>query len=264
MATQKNVLILIGILGLSYMIILLLSPKDITDYTIADTEYWGGTNNRLLLKTAYDYNNKDNVLLFPQTIGEWKSFNYRYPDYVYNVLNAEIMLSRGYTKDNKNIIWMDIINSKTGESFHKQRICIKGAGWNIDNESIVEFNMVDNSNSFAKLYANRLDISKGDKRQVMVYWFMFKKFGYNDSVTMIRLSSTIHNNTEETFGLMKKFIEGQLFYKMYNGTKEDEITTAEYIIDEYGDSGKIAIMVSILIPLGMVFIGIRNGNKDKK
>ena len=234
---QKNILVLICILSLSYITIFLLSPKDIADYTVVDTEYWRETGNRLLLKTVYGYNDKDNILSFPKILGEWKGSDFKYPESVYAKLNAEILLSRTYVRnDNRNdsrngsrdIVWMDIINSKTGESFHKQKICVKGSGWIIDDESIAEFDIRD-----GKLYANKLYISKENKKQVMIYWFMFKKFGEKDDVTMIRLSAPVRNNdTEKTLGSIKEFIEEQLFNEIYKGTKK-EITTAEYLIEKW-------------------------------
>lgn len=258
---DKKILILIGILSLSYIIIFLLVPKDITDYTIADTEYWRETQNRLLLKTAYNYNDKDSIASFPKNIGEWKSFDYRYPSNVYAKLNAEILMSRTYSKNNGNntgsIIWMDIINSKTGESFHKQKLCVTGQGWNIDNDSMAEFRIADPSNPFTTLYVNKLDISKGNKKQVMIYWFMFKEIGDKDAVSMIRLSSPVRNNdTQKTFNLIKGFVENQLFDTMYKGKKE-EITVAEDLINKYGNGGRIGIVLGILIPLGIIFVGIR-------
>lgn len=253
---QKNILILIGIISLSYVLIFLLSPKDITDYTIADTEYWRETKNRLMLKTAYDYN-KESIASFPKNLSDWKGFNFKYKDKVYEVLNADILLSRAYTKDRKNIIWIDIINSKTGESFHKQRICAEGGGWTIDSESIAEFKIADAPNPFTKFYANRLDVSKDDKKQIIIYWFMFKKFGAKDAVTMIRITSSVDNNdVEKTFSLIKEFVEGQLFNAMYEKAGEETITTAESILKGYGNKGLLAMIMAILIPLGITITGV--------
>lgn len=239
--------------------IFLLSSKDITDYTIVDTEYWRETSSRLLTKTAYEYNNIDNIKSFPKTLGDWNSFDFRYQDSVYKILNADILLSRAYTKGDGNPIWMDIINSKTGESFHKQKICIIGAGWTVDNESIAEFEIADPPNPFTKLYANRLDVSKGDKKQIMIYWFMFKKFGSKDAVTMIRISIPVNNNEtmDATFDRMKSFVEGQLFDAMYEKSGTESITTAEYIRKQYGNKGLFAMVVMLLIPIGIVITGIR-------
>ncbi len=255
-AIQKNFLILIGILSLSYIIIFLLAPKDIADYTVADTAYWRETENRLLVKTIYEYSNKEAIQDFPVNLGAWKSSDFRYSDNVYALLKADILMSRAYTSGG-NLIWMDIINSKAGESFHAQRICVQGAGWHIDNESVAEFRIANPPNPFTKLHTNRLDISKGDKKQVMVYWFMFKRFGGNDSVTMIRLSSPVVYNESATFDSIKGFVEGELFNAMYERAKPENITLAEYIIRKHGKTGMVAITLGVLAPISLVFLGIR-------
>ncbi len=254
---QKHVLILIGIISISYILIFLLSSKDITDYTVVDSEYWRETPNRLLTKTAYEYNNKEEIAKFPQNLSDWRGFDYKYKDSVYKLLNADLIMSRAYTKDRKNIILMDIVNSKTGESFHKQKICLEGAGWTIDSESITEFKIADAPNPFTKLYANRLDISKKDKKQIVIYWFMFKKFGGRYAVTMIKVTSPVVNNTEETFGIVKSFVEDQLFDEMYQKGKLESITTAEYIVEQYGNKGVFAMIIMLLMPVGITIVGIR-------
>jgi hypothetical protein len=255
-SVQKDLLILIGILSLSYVVIFLMAPRDIADYTVADTEYWRESENRLLLKTAYDFNNKEAIQVFPKQIGDWESYNIIYPDAVYEKLNAEVLLTRGYNANN-SLIWMDIINSKVGESFHKQRICVEGAGWDVDNESIAEFRIASSSNPFTKLYANRLDVSKGNKKQVLIYWFMFKKFGSSDAVTMIRLSSPVRYNVSATFDSMKGFVEGQLFETMYERALPEKITVAEDMKRSYGIIGMLAIVLAVLIPLSVLFMGVR-------
>lgn len=258
MKIQKNILILIGLVSLAYIIMFLLAPRDITDYTVVDTEYWRETGNRLLIKTAYEYNNKMDIEKFPTELGAWKGYDYKYPDSVYKTLNADILLSRSYIKNDSIPIWIDFINSKTGESFHKQKICVTGAGWNVDSESVQEFKIADPPNPFTTLYTNRLDLSKGDRQQIMLYWFMFKKFGNKDAVTMIRISAPVNNNnTDATFNTVQDFLEGQLFGTMYKGTEAEEITNAEYFSKTYGNKGLMAMIAGILIPIGIVTTGVR-------
>lgn len=258
MTTKKEIIIMIGILLLSYIIVFLLSSKDITNYTIADTEYWRETDNRIMLKTAYEYNSESDIKLFPKTLGNWSSINFRYPNATYEKLNAVMLMSRAYTNTNGNIIWLDIINSKTGESFHKQNICIEGSGWNITSDTISEFKIAESPNPYTKLYANRLDITKKDRSQVIVYWFMFKKLGSGDAVTMIRLTAedTI-GNTENTFNSIKEFTEEQLFIAMYKKSEIENISTAEYIYQQYGNKGILGIIITMFIPIILIIIGIR-------
>lgn len=256
---QKDLIILIGILSLSFVVILLMAPKNITDLSIADTEYWRETEKRVMLKSAYDFTNKENIQPFPKTMGDWSGYDIIFPDAIYKDLNADIILTRAYNS-NDGLIWMDIITSKVGESFHEQRICVEGAGWTVNNESIAEFRIASMSNPYTKLYANRLEVSKGNNKQVIIYWFMFKKFGSSDAVTMIRLSSPVKYNETATFNTMKGFIEKQLFETMYERSLPDNKTVAEDIMKSYGKTGLLAIALAVLIPLGIMFIGVRRKN----
>ena len=61
---QKDPIALIGIIVLAYILIFLFAPHDIVDFTVVDTEYWRETENRLIVKSAYDYNNKESIELF--------------------------------------------------------------------------------------------------------------------------------------------------------------------------------------------------------
>lgn len=167
-------------------------------------------------------------------------------------------MTRGYAKNAEGIVWVDFINGKTGESFHKQKICIEGAGWTIDSESIAEFKIADPPNPFTKFYANRLDVSKGNKKQIVIYWFMFKKFGAKDTVSMIRISVPADNNetTDILFNRAKDFIEDQLFDAMYKKGEIEIITNAEDIYKENGDKGLLVMIMAALIPIGITLIGV--------
>jgi hypothetical protein len=210
-----------------------------------------------MLKTAYEYNSKQELAVFPITLGEWRGFDYKYPDSVYKALNADVLMSRTYVKNNSGYLWIDFINSKVGSSFHKQKICLEGAGWNIDNESIAQFNIANNQNPFTKLYTNKLVYSKGNEKQIMLYWFMFKKFGSKDAVSMVRISTPVINNETASFGILKGFVEDELFKTMYKQAQPNTITVAENIMNTYGNSGIIAVAMGILIPFGLIFAGVR-------
>ncbi len=222
-------------------------------YTVVDTEYWRETGNRLLVKTAYDYNNKSDIEAFPAKLNEWNSYDYKYPQTVYEKLNADILLSRAYTQGFGKIIWLDIINSKVGESFHKQKICVEGAGWTIVNESVARLSVGKmDYNPYLSLYANRLDLVKNNERQVMLYWFMFKKFESDNAVTMIRLSAPVATNYSDTFDVMNEFVEKQLFTAMYKEAGPT-YTVAEKITKSYGTGGIIIIFTAILFPIALIF-----------
>jgi len=253
---QENLLTILGILLLAGVLIFLLAPSGIADYTVVGTSYWHETKDRLLLKTAYDYNNIEEIENFPTELGGWRGYDFRYPDSVYETLNASIILSRSYSAHG-DLIWMDIINSKKGASFHDPKICY-GHSWNIVNESIETFHVTGNQThlTFSEMHANRLDITNKkdpDTRQVVLYWFMFKRFS-DEGVSMIRLSAPVRTDPETTFATMKGFLEDELFAAMYEGEAEGA-TVAERMIEKRGVFGVFIIGILILVPVCLIFFG---------
>ena len=247
---------MLGVISLAAVLIFLLAPAGIADYTVVGTSYWHETRDRLLLKTAYEYNNIEEIRNFPAELGDWRGYDFRYPEHVYEMLNASIMLSRSYSC-NGDLIWMDIINSKKGESFHDPKICY-GGSWDITNESVATFHVTGNQThlTFSEMRANRLDITNKkdpNTRQVVLYWFMFKRFS-DEGVSMIRLSAPVRTDPETTFATMEGFLEDELFAAMYEGEVE-EITVAERIIEKHGALGAFIIGVLILVPVFLIFVG---------
>lgn len=253
---QENLLKASGILLLALVIIFLLAPSDIAEYTIVDTAYWGRTNASLLVKTAYDYNNQSDILRFPKQLGSWKGHDFRYPESIYESLQADVLLSRAYWNGG-DMLWMDIINSKIAKSFHNPKVCY-GSQFNITNESVVEYNVAGNRRYLAlsKMYSNGLELQgkrNPNDKQVVFYWYMYKIFGREHGCTMIRLSAPVKNSTEETFNVMKGFVEEQLFSEMYEKGMQETKTVAEDMIAKQGALGGFAIVLLLFVPFGLIF-----------
>ncbi|MEA1866305.1 MAG: exosortase-associated EpsI family protein [Euryarchaeota archaeon] len=248
---------MLGVISLAAVLTFLLAPAGIADYTVVGTSYWHETRDRLLLKTAYEYNNIEEIKNFPAELGDWRGYDFRYPKEVYETLNASIMLSRSYSRDG-DLLWMDIINSNKGESFHDPKICY-GGSWDIVNESVETFHVTGNQThlTFSEMRTNRLDIARKDNpdtRQVVLYWFMFKRFS-DEGVTMIRLSAPVKDDYEATFAMVKGFLEDELFAEMYEGEVK-EITVAERMIETRGALGVLLIVILILLPVCLIFSGL--------
>ena len=209
---QKNILTLFGIILLAGVLLYLMAPSGIADYTVVGTSYWHETKDRLLLKTAYNYNNIEEIKNFPTTLGDWRGYDFRYSEGVYELL---------------------IVDERV-ETFH-----VTGNQTHL---------------TFGEMRANRLDIENKknpDERQVVLYWFMFKRFS-DEGVTMIRLSAPVRDNPDATFAVMKGFLEDQLFAAMYESEAE-EVTVAERLIEERGIFGIIAMLILLLVPICLIF-----------
>jgi hypothetical protein len=248
---QKDPIALAGIILMAHILVFLLSPTNIMDFTVVDSEYWRESGNGQIVKSGYNYNDKESIEQFPMQLGEWTGYNYYYPDGV-DTLNAEIVLSRSYARGD-DLVLMDIVHSKMSESFHKQQICVEGQGWTIVNESkeLIEVNSTRH-NPYITIYVNKLDIEKNGTRQVMMYWFMFKKFRSSNAVTMIRLLAPVEHDYQQTSIMMGDFIMNQLFLAMYENVGITP-TIGETIIYGNKKAEHVSLFLALLTPLILIF-----------
>jgi len=245
-------LVIMGIVWISFVAIFLLAPENLTDYTVIDVAFHK-TEYRLMGKTAYNFNNPKDIAKIPHEIDGWRGVDFRYPKRVYEILDADIILSRAYSKGGR-VIWVDIINSDKRKSFHDPRVCY-GSRWNIVHEGVecIEFKN-RSSVIFDRIYVNRLDLeNKRDPslKLVVLYWFMFRG---GEGVTMFRLSSPAkdYNRTDE---VLKEFAR-DLLGLVYKEVKKPK-TLAETWIERYGALGYAGIATLITPALGMVAMGLR-------
>ena len=252
MDIKSYFLIIVGVIWISFIAILLLAPANIADYTVIDVAFHK-TEYRLIGKTAYNFNDPKDIAKIPHVINGWKGIDFRYPERVYEILDADIILSRAYSKNGK-LVWLDIINSDKRKSFHDPRVCY-GGSWNIVRESIecIEFKTSSNL-TFDKIYVNRLDLEyKKDPniKLVALYWFMFRG---GEGVTMFRLSSPA-NDYNSTCEVLKDFAK-DLLGLVYKEVKKPR-TVAESLIDRYGKLGYAVIVLSVVPALVAISMGLR-------
>ncbi len=245
-------LIIAGIIAFSAALLVILAPEGIAEYTVIDIAFHK-TEHRLIGKTTYNFNNASEIAKFPKRIDGWRGIDFRYPPRVYEVLEADIILSRAYSKGGK-IIWMDIINSERRKSFHDPRICY-GATWNIVGEKVESVSVNSTAAIFEKIYVNRIDLvnkKNPEKRLVVLYWFMFKR---GEGVTMIRLSSPVDKSYEETSEVMKDFVR-KIMGIMYEEVKRQR-SMGEAILEKYEYAG-VGIIAAMFLPSAVLIgLGVR-------
>jgi hypothetical protein len=246
----------LGIILLALVVIFLLAPYDIADYTLVDVKSGQRTEYGVLVKTSYQFNNKSDIERFPRHLEDWNGYDFVYPQYIYEAIDADIMLSRVYRNGDEEV-WMDIINSKVIKSFHDPRICF-GRTWDILNDTVEEINLVGNKSyiPFGKMFVNKLEMRHKKDANIslaMMYWFMFKPSFQERSITMIRLTSPVKGSFDQTFALMKSFLERELFDAMYQGKAEEARTIAENLIGVYGYAGYFVLLFFIAVPVSLIF-----------
>jgi len=245
-------LILAGVVWLAVVAMFLMAPSGLTNYTMIDVAFHR-TPYRMIGQTAYNFNDPNDIKRLPHKIDGWRGVDFRYPERVYEILNANIILSRAYSK-NGTTIWLDIINSDRRRSFHDPRVCY-GAKWDIVHESVIpiEFGNVSKY-GFERIYVNRLDlVNKKDRwmKMVVLYWFMFRG---GEGVTMFRMSSLAKdfNATCEKMEDFAKDLLGLVYKKV-----EKPKTIAQSFVEEHGALGYAGIFALLAPGLGMVAMGLR-------
>jgi hypothetical protein len=249
---KSTFIIIAGMIWFSAVLLVVLAPENLAEYTVIDTAFHK-TDHRLIGRAAYNFNNASEIAKFPRKIDGWHGIDFRYPERVYEVLEADIVLSRAYSKEG-NVIWMDVINSDKRKSFHDPRVCYGGA-WNIVNESVAEIDVNPTAITFDRIYVNRLDLENKNNQAMLVvfYWFMFRG---GEGVTMIRLSSPAHENSN-TYASMQNFVKS-LMNVMYEEVKKPR-SVGEAWVDEYGLAGNFGIAVLLLPPLALIaWVNVKN------
>ncbi len=245
-------LIMAGVIWLAVVAMFLMGPRGITNYTMIDVAFYR-TPYRMLGKTIYNFNDPKDIRRIPHKIDGWRGVDFRYPKRVYEILNANIILSRAYSKDGTTI-WLDIINSDRRKSFHDPRICY-GTKWDIVHESVIPIEFGNLSKVvFQKIYVNRLDlVNKKDRwmKMVVLYWFMFRG---GEGVTMFRMSA-LAKNFNTTCEKMKDFAK-DLLSLVYKKVEKPE-TIAQSWIEEHGVLGYADILALLAPGLGMMAVGLR-------
>jgi len=246
LSLKAQFLILSGVVLLTFSIMILFAPANLTNYVIIDVALHT-TPYRLVGKTHYDFNNVSSIEMLPKNINGWTGSDFRYPERVYRILQAKIILSREYTK-NGNIIWLDIINSDRRKSFHDPRICFS-VNWNIVKEGIVS---VPVNVGVKNIYVDYLYLSNKknpDLKLVSIYWYMLRG---SEGITMFRVNGFVNKNYNSTLETLKIFTSDVLGL-VYTNVKSSKPLI--YNLLNSGLGGIAGVIAAFAIPFAIIGYG---------
>lgn len=110
---------------------------------------------------------------FPENIGEWSGKSSRMEQIVVSALNFDDYLMADYTAaDDDGVINLYIgyyATQRADKVPHSPKACIPGGGWAIRNMSQLDLDGVRVGER--PLSVNRLQIEKGEYKQIVYYWF---------------------------------------------------------------------------------------------
>jgi EpsI family protein len=109
---------------------------------------------------------------FPQQLGSWTSYDVAMEKDVLEILGPGDFLLRIYQNQQKKQSPIDLFiayfpSQRAGDTIHSPQHCLPGSGWTpIENKPILL-----STPGHSPFPANRYVITKGDARQVVLYWF---------------------------------------------------------------------------------------------
>jgi EpsI family protein len=150
---------------------------------------------------------------FPRVIGEWTGKEDRFEEKVYEVLGVDDSFLGHYrTADGRYVqLYVGFYQSqKEGEMIHSPKNCMPGAGWKIIRTSIEELAPSDLNPRKMKMI--RLDLKKGDQKQIMLYWFQSRgriiTSEYMEKIYLVLDSITRHRTDGSFVRLVAPVMDG--------------------------------------------------------
>jgi len=140
---------------------------------------------------------------FPMQVGDWKGVGAQLEPIVLDTLKLDDYIIADYGNHSGDVVNFYVAyyaSQRKGASVHSPRSCIPGGGWKINELSQHEVEGV--SASGVPLVINRVEITKGDDRQIVYYWFqgrsrvitneyMVKWYLFWDSLTRSRTDGAL-------------------------------------------------------------------------
>jgi exosortase D (VPLPA-CTERM-specific) len=114
--------------------------------------------------------------LFPQEVNGWSGADQKLEPSIETALGADEYISTVYVSpdDNKSVSFFSAFYYSTtdGTGIHNPEICIPGGGWEVSKWQRVDAKVADQLGR--PLVVNRAVIQKGNRRQLVYYWFRMR------------------------------------------------------------------------------------------
>jgi hypothetical protein len=182
-----------------------------THVVIVDVEGWyRRTSYERALATTVDFTLREDLFEgIPRGLGPWTSEGRDSPmgaavEEWYD--NPEIAMTRGYSDEEGSRIFLSIIGSRGGKSFHlfehTALTCYPGGGWRIVDVGLEDIDIGDSSVS-----VQRVIVEKDELRRVVLYWYLWTdpERRPEKGILSLTLHSNVAQSDEETLEVQKEF-----------------------------------------------------------
>jgi len=108
---------------------------------------------------------------FPLDLGGWKGHDLSISAAQLAVLRANAVLAREYTRAAAPATTLYVAyfaTQREGTAMHSPLHCIPGAGWEVEQQSVLPISSV----AFGSIHANKVIFANGGNRMLVVYWYI--------------------------------------------------------------------------------------------
>ena len=253
-------LILIGVATI------LLSPPELIFQhgVMVDTAFSYTSNEKTWVRTSMKLGSNEAFETIPFTInGGWNGYSIEVKENIIETLKPDILLERVYYNLNATKpVWFIIIRAGNTSAFHDPKICYRGAGWSIINETQVEVKLngsnwtskefIHKTSNNVKIMANKLIIEKNNEYKLIMYFYM-KEFILTNSpgeITLIRAETTV-DDLSESSRRISSFL-GEILPYLFTPISSSGEPIFMYLYQRYGTMG--FIFETILVSLPVIYI----------
>jgi len=188
-----------------------LQGSEATEVVIVDVEGWyRRTQYERALATAIDFTLRPDVFTaIPGEMGSWRSQG---ADSAMGAMvdewydNPEVAATRRYVNDEGDALFLSIIGSRGGKSFHlfehTALTCYPGSGWRIADVGLEGIEIGDSSVS-----VQRVITEKAELRRVVLYWYLWTdpERSPDSGILSVTLHADIAESEEQTLASLKEF-----------------------------------------------------------
>ena len=117
---------------------------------------------------------RDPLANLPTVVGDWRGGDTeRFDQQVLTVLGVDDYLNRVYASPSLGTVGFYVgfyESQRQGSKLHSPLVCLPGAGWEMEARRLLTV-PVSNSSGRREVEVNRMVITKGNEKQVVIYWY---------------------------------------------------------------------------------------------
>jgi hypothetical protein len=220
---MKKIILLNVFIFLLVIILLLIIPtffpdvshispfhKEIDNSTlIIDSSISYQTINETRVYTTYDFFIPESMNQFPQAINDWVIQNISFNNAVYNFYSPGEISGKRVT--DRNGTYIDVLVIQGPKVYwHNPEDCFLFSNWNIDNRTVSRFplnEMSDSDSAEGKIPENEINVSLGDFRYNLDYFYIFKDRSDFSNVSLMSIMTPADQDKVRSFYLKQAVLQ---------------------------------------------------------